>query len=365
MPDLLEETSPAKTASAGILATDDRPEVLRLVDRALGKRFRCEFASSVEEARMKLAEREFELALCDIQMPGESGLVLVEEIATRYPDTAIVLVTGVDDPDIAERAFKLGAQGYLVKPFWPGQLLITTMNALRQRQLEMAEKARSRVLLESAEKRTEYFRDELALAQHQAIEELRSSRQETVERLARAIEMHDAETGQHVNRMASIAAFLGSLLELNSEQVLLLRAAAPMHDVGKIATPDGILQKAGPLTPEERAQMECHTTIGHQILAGSESNLLRMAARIALTHHEQWDGSGYPQGLSGENIPIEGRIVAVADVFDALLSDRCYRPAMTVSEAVEIIERGRGTHFDPRIVDILLENLDEALALRG
>jgi putative two-component system response regulator len=312
-----------------------------------------------------LAEGEFDLALCDIQMPGESGLVLIEEIADRHPDMAIVLVTGVDDPEIAEKTFRLGAHGYLVKPFWPGQLLITTMNALRQRDLEMAEKARSRVLLDSAEKRAEHFRDELALAQQNAIEELRSSRQETVECLARAIEMHDAETGRHVNRMASIAAFLGSRLGLSREQVLLLRAAAPMHDVGKIATPDEILRKEGPLTPEERKEMESHTTVGHRILASSGSDLLRMAAKVALTHHEWWDGSGYPVGLSGKNIPLEGRIVAIADVFDALLSDRSYRPAMSVREAVEIIEQGKGTHFDPQIADVFLEHLDEALAVRG
>jgi putative two-component system response regulator len=364
-PELLEEVPASETASASILVTDDRPEVLRLVDRTLGKRYRCEFASSVAEARERLTENEFELALCDIQMPGESGLILIEEIAKRHPDTGIVLVTGVDDPDIAKRAFRLGAHGYLVKPFWPGQLLITTMNALRQRTLELAEKARSRLLLESAEKRAEHFRDELALAQQQAIEELRSSRQETVERLARAIEMHDAETGRHINRMASIAAFLASRLGVESEQVLLLRAAAPMHDIGKIATPDEILRKPGPLTPEERKEMERHTTVGHQILDDSDSELLRMAASIALTHHERFDGSGYPHGLSGENIPSEGRIVAVADVFDALLSDRPYRPAMSVNESVEIIEKGKGTHFDPQIADVFLGHLDEALALRG
>ncbi len=177
--------------------------------------------------------------------------------------------------------------------------------------------------------------------------------------------MHDAETGRHVNRMASIAGFLGRQLGLDSEQVLLLRAAAPMHDVGKIATPDEILHKEGPLTPDEREVMEHHTNIGHQILADSESALLQMAARVALTHHERWDGSGYPRGLRGKEIPLEGRIVAVADVFDALLSDRPYRPAMSIGDAIEIIERGRGTHFDPDITDVFLEHLDEALTVRG
>jgi HD-GYP domain-containing protein (c-di-GMP phosphodiesterase class II) len=189
--------------------------------------------------------------------------------------------------------------------------------------------------------------------------------QETVERLARAIAMHDAETGQHVKRMGAIAAFLGDRLGLDRARVLLLRTAAPMHDVGKIATPEDILQKPGPLTPQEREQMERHTILGHQILADSDSPLLRMGAIIAHTHHEHWDGSGYPQGLSGEEIPLEGRIVAVVDVFDALLSDRCYWPAISVDAVAATIREGRGTQFDPKVVDVLLDHLEEALALRA
>ncbi|HEV2790754.1 MAG TPA: HD domain-containing phosphohydrolase, partial [Solirubrobacterales bacterium] len=217
----------------------------------------------------------------------------------------------------------------------------------------------------TAKREAEQLQRDLAAAQERAIEELRSSRQETVERLARAIEMHDAETGRHVNRMARIASYLASQVGLDDEQIMLLRAAAPMHDVGKIATPAEILRKPGALTPEERAEMERHTEVGHRILTGSESELLQMAARIALTHHEWFDGSGYPRGLAGEEIPIEGRVVAVADVFDALLSDRPYRPAMSVEEAVEAICEGRGTHFDPEVVDVLIEHLDEAIELRG
>ncbi len=138
-----------------------------------------------------------------------------------------------------------------------------------------------------------------------------------------------------------------------------------MHDVGKIATPEDILQKPGPLTAGERKQMERHTTVGHQILGDSDSDLLRMAAKIALTHHERWDGDGYPLGLSGEGIPLEGRVVAVVDVFDALLSDRCYWPAMSVEAVAATIREGRGTQFDPQIVDALLDHLDEALRLRA
>ena len=460
---------------ARILATDDRPEVLRLIDRTLGEQYECEFAGNVEEARKRLSAEEFDLALCDIQMPGESGLTLAEEIIEESPLTAVVLVTGVDDPEVAKKAFAFGAHGYLVKPFWPGQLQITVMSALRRRELELAQKAHSqalekrlqalmdrapvpiyikdterryaianrvahevaslapneliglrdadimtpeaerlvaesdqRVLSEgdsfeaeetlqfnqeehtfltvkfpfvddsgaivgiygistdiTAKKQSEELREELAQAQERAIEEMRTSRQETVERLAKALEMHDEETGRHVDRMAEIALLLAGHLGLDDDRVLLLRTAAPMHDVGKVATPDQILRKQGPLTAEERKEMERHTTVGYAILADSESELLRLAATIALTHHERWDGSGYPQGLAGEAIPLEGRITAVADVFDAVLSDRCYRPAMSLDDALAVMRDGRGTHFDPRVVDILLDHLDEALALRG
>jgi PAS domain S-box-containing protein len=468
-------TPPERIGKPRILATDDRPEILRLIERTLQSRFDCDFAGGVEEAREKLKVSEFDLALCDIQMPGESGLTLAEEIVREYPLTAVVLVTGEDDPETAERAFDFGAHGYLVKPFWPGQLLITAMNGLRRRELELAQRAHSRALEDrlqtlmdrapvpvyvkdrerryllanrvahevvglepnelvglrdadfmppeaerlvaesdrkildrgsthqaeealqvgeeertffsvkfpyvddtgqiagisgistdiTGKKQAELLREELTQAQERAIEELTASRQETVERLAKALEMHDGETGRHVNRMATIAAFLSRQVGLEPDRVLLLRTAAPMHDVGKVATPDGVLRKRGPLTPAEREVMERHTTVGYEILADSESELLQLAATIALTHHERWDGAGYPQGLVGEEIPIEGRITAVADVFDALLSDRCYRVALPLEDAVEVMRQGRGTHFDPRIVDALLGHIEEALSLRG
>jgi PAS domain S-box-containing protein len=463
---------------ARILVTDDQPEMLRLVDRALGDRYRCEFAGSVAQAHKKLASNRFHLALCDLQMLDGSGLTLAEEITENHPETAVVLITGKDDPEVARQAFGLGGHGvhgYLVKPFWPGQLLITAMNALRRRELENFESAHRlnleerrqtiidmapmpvyvkdedfhyvfanaqaddlagqgrgqllgktdeaimspeglaqtravdrRILEEAttyeaeetlgiggvertfqtvkfplldeqgratavcgistditAQKEALRLHDELAATQQQAIDELRLSRQETIERLTKAIELHDFSTGMHVDRMAKVASLLGGHLGLDPERVHLLQLAAPMHDVGKIATPSEILRKSGPLTPDEREEMKRHTTIGHEILANSESELLRLAATIALTHHEHYDGSGYPRGLIGEEIPLEGRITAIADVFDALLSDRHYRSALTVDETVEVIKKGRGSQFDPQIVDILLEHLDDALATRG
>ena len=217
----------------------------------------------------------------------------------------------------------------------------------------------------TASKQAGRLRDELANAQAQAIEDLRSSRLETVERLAKALELHDPNLGRHVARMAAIAAFLARLMGLDDERVELLRAAAVMHDVGKIGLPAEIVRKTEGLTSQERKEMERHTELGYELLSGSESELLRLAATIALTHHERFDGSGYPRGLAGEAIPVEGRIAALADVFDALLSDRTYRPALTVPEAVVLIRDGTGTHFDPRIVGLLLRHLEAALALRG
>ncbi len=468
----------AQAGLARILITDDQPEMMQFVDRALGRHYRCEFAASVAQAHKKLSATDFQLALCDLQMLDGSGLALAEEITEEHPETAVVLVTGKDDPEIARHAFGLGGHGvhgYLVKPFWPGQLLITAMNALRRRELENFESAhrlnleerrqtiidmapmpvyvkdedfryvfanaqaddlagqergqllgqtdeaimspealaqtraadrqilrhgttyRAEETLEiggtertfqtvkfplfdedgkatavcgistdvTAQKEAIQLRDELTTTQQRAIEELQSSRLETVDRLARAIEFHDFSTGEHVTRMAVIAAFLGGQLKLDAEQVRLLREAAPMHDVGKIGTSEEILRKPGPLNAAERKEMERHTVIGHEILADSKSELLQIAAKIALTHHERYDGTGYPQGLVGEEIPLEGRISAVADVFDALLSDRCYRPALSVPDAVTVIEDGRGTHFDPRIADLLIDGLDEVLSLRA
>lgn len=457
-----------------ILVTADRPELKAAVERALTERYICDFASNVAKANDALAGDTFDLLLCDLQSGGGSALALARETVQGNLDTAVILIAEEEDPAAAESAFEFGAFGYVVRPL-PGQLLITTMNALRRRDLEIAHEKlsqnredRSQTIIdmapmpiyakdvsghyvvanakadelagiergemlgltdeaimppESAQKageddrrvldqgsiheeeevivvggaerafRTIKFplldeqgeanavggisvditgdreairlRDELAGAQQRAIEELQLSRQETIEGLAKAIDLHDSSTGEHVQRMASIAAFLGSRLGLDAERVQLLGAAAPMHDVGKIGTPAAILRKPGALTEAERRVMERHTVVGYEIFSPLESELSQMAATIALTHHERYDGGGYPHGVVGEEIPLEGRIAAVADVFDALLSDRSYRPAMSVSEAVAIMKEGRGTHFDPQITDLLLDHLEEVLSIRA
>jgi PAS domain S-box-containing protein len=460
---------------ARILTSDDRPEMVAVIEQSLGGHYICEFAPDVEGAREMLVEDAFDLLLCDLHPPTGATLDLAEDIVRGNIDTAVILVAEHDDAALAKKAFEFGAFGFVVKPPWPGQLLMTVMNALRRRQLELihrehnrnridqwqaiidmapmpiyAKDLRGRYVLANAnleelagvergemvgltddafllpgdaakaveadrcvsedgatyeatdvrlvagvtrtfktvkfplrdeageivaiagispeitaELEATNLREELLAVQARAIEELELSRQETVERLSRAIDRHDSSTGEHVNRMAAVAAMLGRESGLDPGRVELLRLAAPMHDVGKIGTPDEILRKPGPLSAEERSVMEQHTWVGHEILVDSQSDLLRLAATIALTHHERFDGSGYPQGLVGQEISPEGRIVAVADVFDALLSDRVYRPAMSVEETMEILEEGSGTQFDPQIVDLLVAHLERALRVRG
>jgi putative two-component system response regulator len=180
-----------------------------------------------------------------------------------------------------------------------------------------------------------------------------------------AAELRDDETGEHIIRMSEYVAIIARAFGFSEERVEMLRLASPMHDLGKIGVPDSVLRKPGPLTLEERQTMQLHAEIGHQILANSDSALLRLGALLALTHHERYDGTGYPHGLAGEEIPIEGRIAAVADVFDALTSDRAYRRALSTEEALDLMRGERGYQFDPDVLDAFLSVLDQVLAAHG
>jgi response regulator RpfG family c-di-GMP phosphodiesterase len=232
-----------------------------------------------------------------------------------------------------------------------------TNNELRRRATDLNENLVERAAIEQRLRETieDLERSENAL-EH--------SQEETIMRLSMAVERRDQETGDHIERMGRYCSLLASKIGWSDQKCELLRIAAPLHDVGKIAIPDAILLKPGALTPEERVEIERHAEIGHEILAGSDSPLLDLAARIALSHHEHWDGNGYPNGLVGEEIPIEGRMAAIADVFDALTSDRVYRPAMTVERALAIMSEGRGQHFDPTLLDTFFDSIVEVLMIR-
>jgi putative two-component system response regulator len=342
-----------------VLVLDDEPAARAVAGRILESHYDVEFAADTTEARGKLISGLVELLLCDINLPGENGMDFIQTLLGRTDDAlGVVMVTGEDSPELADRAFEMGAYGYLVKPYRRGDLLITVSNALRRRALEQQARTyeldlEQDVIMKSLE--TERMRQLLRRSE----ESLERSRLETVHKLGLAVEMRDQVTGHHLSRMGSYCEVLCRRLELSGEMCDSVALAGQMHDIGKIAVPDHILLKMGPLTNVERAQMQTHADIGRQILQGSESPLLQLAESIASTHHERIDGTGYPRGLRGEEIPIEGRVAAVADVFDALTRDRPYRKAMPLADAAAVMAEGRGTHFDADILDAFMAEIPE------
>ena len=347
-----------------IIVVDDEEPVRRLEARLLaGNGYLCDTAADVPQARMKLPQEPFDLALVDVNLPGASGLDLVRCVANDYPDTATVIVTGVDDCKVANAALEMGAYGYLIKPFEANELLINVANALRRRDLEVENRAHRERLEQMVEARTSQLRDALERLQ-QSEKDVRASQEETVVRLARAAESRDSDTGQHIDRMSRYCEVLARRCGLSPERCEQIRLASTLHDVGKIGIPDRILLKPGPLTSQEFDIMKLHVDVGYRTLCQSKSDLLNLAAMIAQTHHEKYDGSGYNSGLSGEQIPLEGRIAAIADAFDALASHRVYKPALPIEKVVRILKDGRGKDFDPVLVELFLESLDEVLAVK-
>ena len=205
----------------------------------------------------------------------------------------------------------------------------------------------------------------ISIRNAQLTQELKEAYLDTIFRLSVAAEYKDDDTAAHINRMSRYSALVAEGLGLSSRDVEAIRFASPMHDIGKLGVPDAILMKPGKLTPDEFAEMQKHTIFGAKILENAKAELLKVSEEIALTHHEKWDGSGYPRGLKGEAIPLNGRIVALADVFDALTTKRCYKPAFTVEQSLDIIKQGTGKHFDPNVVQAFLGNLDKILAIKS
>lgn len=341
-----------------ILVVDDDTAMVEIVRRvADGAGYRCLTATSADGAREVLSADRADLLVCDVRMPGVDGLELISELHHQDPDMGIMMLSGVDDPLVAEVAAERGASGYLLKPFNDRQLVIEIANALHRRRAQWQQASREANLEASLAERN------LDLEATNA--ELRAARSEIIHRLSRAVEARDGDTGEHIERIGHLAGRLAGWLGKDDAMQEAIQLAAPMHDVGKIGVSDAILLKPGPLTDKERSAMERHTEIGHQILSGSGLDVLDLAASIALSHHERWDGDGYPNGLAGEAIPFEGRVVAVADVFDALLSERVYRPAFDLDSALDIMRAGRANQFDPKIFDAFIDNLDTVIEISG
>ncbi|BDT61144.1 two-component system response regulator [Massilia varians] len=315
-----------------ILAVDDEASNLQLLRQILQDHYRLLFAKDGARA-LELARQELpDLVLLDVMMPGMSGYEVCAALKA-HPETAalpVIFVTALTDTADELEGFEAGAVDYITKPVSPPIV-------------------RARV------------RTHLSLVR---MEELRATRLEIVQRLGLAAEYKDNETGLHVIRMSHFSRILGIAAGLSEVEADDLLHAAPMHDVGKIGIPDRILQKPGPLDPDEWKIMQSHVTIGAEIIGEHDGGMLALAAQIALTHHEKYDGSGYPHGLRGEDIPLVGRIVAIADVFDALTSKRPYKRAWTEQEALDFLREQKGRHFDPALVDLFIEQMPAVRAVQ-
>jgi putative two-component system response regulator len=346
-------------ARGTVLVVDDDSAIRHMIARILERSgYACSEAPDPGAALAFADEKPFELVMCDVNMPGGSGLGLVRDLRERHPDIAVLMVSGMDDPKTAAQAIDSGAYGYIVKPFERNEIVIAADNALRRRQLEIENRAHRKHLELLVTERTA---DLTATVERlsRAERALRASQEEAIRRLAHAAEFRDPTTGAHLNRMSRTCGLLAERAGLGTLRAELIRIASPMHDIGKIGVSDEILRKPGKLTTHEMDEMRKHPEMGREILAGSDSELLQIGGVIALTHHERWDGDGYPYSLAREAIPIEGRIVALADVFDALTSERPYKPAFDVDHAVGLMRDERGRHFDPDLLDTFLGIVDE------
>jgi putative two-component system response regulator len=344
---------PEDFAQASILVIDDEAPNVRLLERMLQQAGFANLRGTTDpgEALDDCREAPPDLVLLDLSMPNIDGFQILDALR-ELPEVdrpPVLVLTALDDRESRLRALDKGARDFLGKPFDQAELLARIRNLLEMGLSRRALKHQNDALEQRVQERTR---------------DLNQARMEIVRRLGRAAEYRDNETGFHILRMSKTAALLGRAAGLSDQEADLLLEASPMHDVGKIGIPDAILLKPGKLDAGEWETMKSHTTIGAQILSGSQSELLAMAREIALTHHERWDGSGYPSQLAGEAIPFPGRVVAIADVFDALTSERPYKRAWSVDEAVALIRENRGTGFQPELVDLFLANLPEIEAIR-
>lgn len=296
-----------------------------------------------------LLEWKPDLIILDLRMPFVDGfqvLSLIASIKGRDEYLPVLINTADDTAENRQRALSNGAIDFLRKPFLADELCLRITNLLRIRLQQLALQEQNRNLAEVIQDRVQ----ELEVYQLA----LKEAHLETINRLARAAEHHDQETGQHTQRVAIHCSLLAQGLNLGEDRISLLLPAATLHDVGKIGIPDGVLLKPGRFTEVEYKIMRQHTLLGANLLSGGHSDLLRVAERIALTHHEKWDGSGYPRGLRRDGIDIFGRIVALADVFDALTHERPYKPAWPLAAAIQEIKAQSGRHFDPDVVEVFL-----------
>jgi len=342
-------------SSARVLIIDDEPANVTFLRHVLETEGYGELIgmSDCVEALQRFQALDPDVIVTDLWMPRMDGfefLTRVHELMPAGTYLPILVTTGDRTPEARRRALSLGARDFLTKPLSPSEVRLRVRNLMETRFLHQQMKRHNLLLEQRVSERTL---------------ELEEARLEILYRLARAAELRDDQTGQHTMRVGRFAGRMAEVMLLSPEEAQLIGRAAPLHDIGKIGIPDAVLLKVGRLEPEERAIIETHTTIGADLLSGSSSPLLQLAEEIALSHHERWDGTGYPRRLTGADIPIAGRIVAVADVFDALTHERPYKPAWTVREALAEIETCAGNQLDPFVVEAMLRVAPEVRVLEA
>ncbi|MFW6090144.1 MAG: HD-GYP domain-containing protein [Gemmatimonadota bacterium] len=321
-----------------ILIVDDEAASIRILERILRKAGYTEIEATTDSRRVLSLFKEFDpdIMLLDLHMPQLDGFAILKQIGARIPEGGyfpVLVITGDMNPEAKQQALSAGAKDFLVKPFDPVEVVLRVENLLDTRDLHNRLESRVRT----------------------RAEQLQVAEVDVAERLAFVAEFRDYFGGNHTQRVGRIAALIARALELPREEVDVIRRAAPLHDIGKIAIPDAILLKPGSLSLDEMDLMKTHTVLGAKMLAGSSSRILQVAEEIALYHHENWDGTGYTPGLEGDSIPLVGRIVAVADVWDALVHERPYKQKWQVDEALAWIEQQSGKKFDPDVVEAFLD----------
>jgi putative two-component system response regulator len=348
-----------------VLVVDDEAanrELLEAMLESLGHE--PELARDGLEALAKV-KLDIDLVLLDVMMPGMDGFEVARRIRQTpdLSDPPIIMVTALTGREDRLRAVEAGANDFIAKPIDKTELRVRTASLLKMKEAQDAIKRNQKELEEVVQKRTAALRQALA-DMAEAQRRTQDAHLDTLRRLVLAAEFKDEDTAVHLQRMSHYAAFLAQKLNLPPGEVELIRLASPMHDVGKIGIPEVVLLKPGKFTAEEMDRMKQHTHIGSRLLAGASSELLKAGEIIALTHHERWDGTGYPNGLAGEDIHLWGRICCVADVFDALTSVRPYKKAFPNEQAVQILSEGRAKHFDPQLVDLFLDHFDDVVAIQ-
>ena len=336
-----------------ILLCDDSISNLLLLEKLLESEGfeQVTTVSDPEQALENLVTEEYDLLLLDIEMPKMNGLEVLKHIRNRqlvnelFP---IIILTGRKDEFTRNKALEMGAIDFINKPFDQTEIVLRVGNTLKQYSALKLQQNLTQALNAEVKARTE---------------QLELSQKLLIKRLATVGELKDIETANHVTRVGEMAKHLAMLSGIPTEIAAMIGLAAPLHDLGKIAIPDEILLKQGTLNQDQWQTMKTHAEIGAKLLHSPDSHLAQMASSIALSHHEKWDGSGYPNKLKGETIPIEGRITAICDVFDALMSRRPYKEKWTLKESINEINSLAGKQFDPRLVKLFLNNIDEFLAI--